>query len=155
MDTRPPSAIGASGLYSPQNGLLLSVDIHEAVDNWEIGVDPDEGYKIVDFSNDELMIGGRSLALSAFNSPNPNDRVSPDLLRRHLRMCLLQKMKERQSDTSSFQTPTTITVRTIITGIQAGTKAGCFVYNGERNDAEVAWPKFLSKLSDKQYIDTF
>ncbi|GAD99774.1 hypothetical protein PVAR5_8501 [Paecilomyces variotii No. 5] len=92
-DTRPPSAIGASGLYSPQNGLLLFVDIHEQFDYWEVGVDPDEGYKVVDFSDDQLRVGGRSLASSAFNSPNPNDRVSPELLRWHLRMCLLRNMK--------------------------------------------------------------
>ncbi|KAL1849198.1 hypothetical protein Plec18167_009592 [Paecilomyces lecythidis] len=92
-DTRPPSVIGASGLYSPQNGLLLTVDIHEAFDYWEVGVDPDEGYKVIDFSDDELRVGGRSLSSSAFNSPNPNDRVSPDLLRWHLRMCLLRNMK--------------------------------------------------------------
>lgn len=48
---------------------------------------------IIDFSNDELQLGGRYLSSSAINSPNTNDRVSPDLLRWHLRMCLLQQMK--------------------------------------------------------------
>jgi hypothetical protein len=40
-DTRPDSEIGESGLYSAQNGLLLSADIHVHFDDFRIGIDPD------------------------------------------------------------------------------------------------------------------
>lgn len=48
---------------------------------------------VVCFEEDSLMIGGRRLQASAINSTDPNKRVSPDLLRWHLRMCVLQNMK--------------------------------------------------------------
>jgi hypothetical protein len=40
-DLSPDSKVGSSKLYSPQNGLLLRSDIHEAFDGFKIGVDPD------------------------------------------------------------------------------------------------------------------
>lgn len=40
-DNRPAKEIGQSGLYSSQNGLLLTNEIHEAFDDFAIGVDPD------------------------------------------------------------------------------------------------------------------
>lgn len=43
-DTSPAHEIGATKLYSPQNGLLLRTDIHEEFDDFSIGVDPDVSY---------------------------------------------------------------------------------------------------------------
>lgn len=45
------------------------------------------------FGDDYQMLGGRRLSGSAINAPDPNHRVSADLLRWHLRMCLLENMK--------------------------------------------------------------
>lgn len=40
-DTSPPSEIGDTGLYSPQNGLLLSKTMQLYFDGFYLGVDPD------------------------------------------------------------------------------------------------------------------
>lgn len=50
-------------------------------------------YKVIYFGGDSMMLGGRRLAESAIIATNHNHRVSPDLLRWHLRMCLLENMK--------------------------------------------------------------
>ncbi|KAJ5236807.1 hypothetical protein N7489_006898 [Penicillium chrysogenum] len=89
-DTRPSSEIGGSGLFSAQNGLLLREDIHTLFDDFLIGIDPDAGYKIIVFGNDGQRIGGTRLKSSARSGA---DRVSPDLLRWHLRMCLYRRLK--------------------------------------------------------------
>lgn len=39
------------------------------------------------------MLGGRRLSESAICAPDPNHRVSDDLLRWHLRMCILVNTK--------------------------------------------------------------
>ncbi|CAI7615232.1 unnamed protein product [Penicillium viridicatum] len=84
-DTRPDSEIGESGLYSAQNGLLLRADIHAYFDAFVIGIDPDADYKIIVFGSDTTGLGGTRLRDSARSG---TQRVSPDLLRWHLRMCL-------------------------------------------------------------------
>ncbi len=43
-DTSPARVIGASKLFSPQNGLLLRTDFHLEFDDFVIGVDPDVSY---------------------------------------------------------------------------------------------------------------
>jgi hypothetical protein len=40
-DISPAVDIGDSGLYSPQNGLLLSKNAHDVFDDFLLGVDPD------------------------------------------------------------------------------------------------------------------
>ncbi|CDM37708.1 hypothetical protein PROQFM164_S07g000056 [Penicillium roqueforti FM164] len=85
-DTRPSSEIGESGLYSPQNGLLLRSDIHTHFDAFEIGIDPD----IIVFVTDTTGIGGTRLRNSALSGTL---RVSANLLRWHLRMCLYKSLK--------------------------------------------------------------
>ncbi|KAJ6187864.1 hypothetical protein N7519_002772 [Penicillium mononematosum] len=89
-DTRPDSEIGESGLYSVQNGLLLRADIHPHFDGFQIGFDPDSDYKIIVFGLDPGRMGGTRLKESARNGPG---RVSADLLRWHLRMCLYSNLK--------------------------------------------------------------
>lgn len=39
------------------------------------------------------MLGGRRLSESAISAQDPNHRVSDELLRWHLRMCILENMK--------------------------------------------------------------
>ncbi|KAJ5384397.1 hypothetical protein N7517_002308 [Penicillium concentricum] len=89
-DTRPDSEIGETRLYSAQNGLLLSSDIHTWFDNFRLGVDPDSDYKIIVFGSDPARMGGTRLKDSARSGTN---RVSDDLLRWHLRMCVYRNMK--------------------------------------------------------------
>jgi hypothetical protein len=49
-DTSPREEIGASGLYSSQNGLLLDATMHSCFDSFVIGVDPDVRNHILRFS---------------------------------------------------------------------------------------------------------
>ncbi|OQE24757.1 hypothetical protein PENFLA_c009G09101 [Penicillium flavigenum] len=88
-DTRPHSDIGESGLYSAQNGLLRA-DIHPHFDGFQTGIDPDSDYEIIVFGLDPGRIGGTRLKESARNGPG---RVSADLLRWHLHMCLYSNLK--------------------------------------------------------------
>ncbi|KAJ5616306.1 hypothetical protein N7537_001420 [Penicillium hordei] len=89
-DTRPNSEIGESGLYSAQNGLLLRADMHAYFDAFQIGIDPDADYKIILFGKDTTGMGGTRLRDSARSG---TQRVSPDLLRWHLRMCLYNGLR--------------------------------------------------------------
>ncbi|KGO70434.1 hypothetical protein PITC_015400 [Penicillium italicum] len=89
-DPSPSNDVGESRLYSAQNGLLLSTDIHILFDAFTIGVDPDSGYKIIVFATDNVRMGGTCLKDSARSGPQ---HVSADLLRWHLRMCLYRNMK--------------------------------------------------------------
>ncbi|KAL2705877.1 hypothetical protein AAEP93_001127 [Penicillium crustosum] len=89
-DIRPNSEIRESSLYSAQNGLLLRADIHSFFDAFQIGIDPDADYKIIVFGKDTAGMGGTRLQNSARSG---NQRVSPDLLRWHLRMCLYNNLK--------------------------------------------------------------
>ncbi|CAG8016219.1 hypothetical protein PENNAL_c0002G04312 [Penicillium nalgiovense] len=89
-DARPNSEIGESGLFSAQNGLLLCTDIHTQFDDFQVGIDPDAEYKIIVFGLDLGRIGGTRLRNTAISGA---DRVSPDLFRWHLRMCLYSNLK--------------------------------------------------------------
>ncbi|OQE47450.1 hypothetical protein PENCOP_c001G05036 [Penicillium coprophilum] len=90
IDTRPDSDIGESRLYSAQNELLLSADIHAQYDEFQLGIDPDSGYKIIVFGADPAKMGRTRLRSSAQNG---TDGVCPELLRWHLRMCLYKSLK--------------------------------------------------------------
>ncbi|KAJ5795668.1 uncharacterized protein N7518_004208 [Penicillium psychrosexuale] len=99
-DPLPSTEIGQSRIYSAQNGLLLSADIHSLFDSFELGIDPDvrlfvydilsANYKIIVFGPDHTGIGGTRLRDSARSG---TWRVSADLLRWHLRMCLYNNLK--------------------------------------------------------------
>lgn len=52
-----------------------------------------QDYRIIDLGEDHQMLGGRCLSKSAISALDPNHRVSADLLRWHLRMCILENMK--------------------------------------------------------------
>jgi hypothetical protein len=43
-DTRPAHEIGETKMFSPQNGLLLSGEMHLDFDDFNIGVDPNVSY---------------------------------------------------------------------------------------------------------------
>lgn len=43
-DDSPSSEIGESGLFSLQNGLLLSTMIHTYFDDFRLGIDPDVSF---------------------------------------------------------------------------------------------------------------
>jgi hypothetical protein len=49
------------------------------------------------------MLRGRRLQGTAINASDPNHRVSPDLLRWHLRMCLLECMKGNAGGTPPWE----------------------------------------------------
>ncbi|KAJ6019300.1 hypothetical protein N7522_001367 [Penicillium canescens] len=92
-DPSPASKIGSSKLYSPQNGLLLGPEAHEAFDKFKVGVDPDAGYKIIIFGKDSKGLGGTRLRDSARDGTDQKNGVSANLLRWHLRMCVYRNMK--------------------------------------------------------------
>ncbi|OXV10353.1 hypothetical protein Egran_01886 [Elaphomyces granulatus] len=92
-DDNNAGRIGETGLYSLQNGLLLTANMHRTWDSFGVAVDPDADFKIVNFGEDTFEVGGRRLRNTAINPRDPNSRVSPDLLRWNLRMCLLRNMK--------------------------------------------------------------
>ncbi|RFU25229.1 hypothetical protein B7463_g11120, partial [Scytalidium lignicola] len=92
-DTTSSAQIGYSKLYSLQNGVLLSSSIHDDFDNFIIGIDPDDGYKIVCFGFDTRGYGNRRIQRSAIECANPNHRVSPDVLRWHFKMCVLKNLR--------------------------------------------------------------
>ncbi|KAJ5371387.1 uncharacterized protein N7496_007479 [Penicillium cataractarum] len=92
-DTSPAHEIGETKLYSPQNGLLLRTDIHEEFDDFSIGVDPDDDYRIICFQVDDLGLGGQRLAISGRCSTNEARHASPDLLKWHLMQCVYKNMK--------------------------------------------------------------
>ncbi|KAJ5212752.1 uncharacterized protein N7498_004398 [Penicillium cinerascens] len=102
-DPSPANQIGDSGLYSPQNGLFLDAAVHQMFDEFLLGVDPDAGYQIICFSADPRELGGERLRSSARNGTNPNNRVSADLLRWHLRMCVYRSMKGNAEPRSSWE----------------------------------------------------
>ncbi|OJJ89600.1 HNH endonuclease signature motif containing protein [Aspergillus glaucus CBS 516.65] len=68
-DTSSPREVGNSRIFSPQNGLLLMAGIDMIWDAWRIGIDPDEGFKIICFGEDAVMLGGCRLAESAITRP--------------------------------------------------------------------------------------
>lgn len=112
-DTRPATKIGLNRIQPPQNGLLLSSDLHAMFDLFLISVAPDvsilslvflygemttndttqDGYKIVDFSGAIPELDGAVLSRTARNPSNSNDRVSDDVLRWHLKCAVLANMK--------------------------------------------------------------
>ncbi|KAL4910293.1 hypothetical protein BDW74DRAFT_173749 [Aspergillus multicolor] len=91
-DASPAPAIAPNGLFSAQNGLLLLSHIHTAFDSYNIGVDPDDSYRVVVFATDTYGVGGRSLSAST-RQGNVNHRVSDHCLRWHFQQCILKHMR--------------------------------------------------------------
>ncbi|KAF4761454.1 hypothetical protein HAV15_007750 [Penicillium sp. str.  len=86
--TRP----GRNPVNSVQNGLLLAAQMHQLFDGFVVSVNPDDGYKITDFSANNWNVDGRILDIVC-RDPNHPDRVADELLRWHFRQCVLANMK--------------------------------------------------------------
>ncbi|RPA95771.1 hypothetical protein L873DRAFT_1697010 [Choiromyces venosus 120613-1] len=89
--TVPPARASDGLINSVQNGILLSIDVHNFFDNYHLTINPDDNYKIVSFAEDSLFfnIAGR-LPQSFLDNPlRPVDQ----LLRWHFRQAVLTNMK--------------------------------------------------------------
>ncbi|RDW90558.1 uncharacterized protein DSM5745_02333 [Aspergillus mulundensis] len=92
-DTSPAQSISPNGLFSAQNGLLLSSGyLHESFDSFDVGIDPDDNYRVVVFNTDRMNLGGRSLNART-RQGNVNHRVSDHCLRWHFQQCILTHMR--------------------------------------------------------------
>ncbi|KAJ5895333.1 hypothetical protein N7495_007024 [Penicillium taxi] len=93
-----------AGINSIQNGLCLRNDIHDQFDDFEISINPEDGYKIVDFGANNNNLDGRILDPVCRNPQDPN-RVSDDLLRWHWQQTLLRRMKGSASPVWEYDFP--------------------------------------------------
>ncbi|KAF3908515.1 hypothetical protein ABW21_db0205775 [Orbilia brochopaga] len=84
--------ISGSKINSPQNGLLLSVSLHQKFNSYTVSVDPDDGYKIVCFSRDSFKVDGRVLDPVCINRDHMY-AVPDQLLRWHFRQSVLANMR--------------------------------------------------------------
>ncbi|KAJ5902310.1 hypothetical protein N7495_002838 [Penicillium taxi] len=91
---RKRDQIGAHSAYinSMQNGSCMRSDLHAAFNDNDISINPDDGYKIYEFTNNEDGIDGRVLPLFCRTRVDPN-AVSNDLLRWHWQQTLLKNLK--------------------------------------------------------------
>ncbi|KAK9358818.1 HNH endonuclease-domain-containing protein [Lipomyces starkeyi] len=80
-----------TGINSCQNGLLMQSNIHELFDGFYFSINPDDGYKITCFDEDNSRIDGKYLTL-----------VRDELLRWHFRQAVLANM--RVAGEPSFET---------------------------------------------------
>ncbi|RDW81471.1 uncharacterized protein DSM5745_05028 [Aspergillus mulundensis] len=92
-DTNSPRTIGPSKLFSMQNGLLLCLNVHILFDLFVLAINPDRGYRIVYFEQDENGIGGGTLNPSTRDCSDPNNRVSDECLRWHFHQAVLTNMR--------------------------------------------------------------
>ncbi|KAI9375934.1 HNH endonuclease-domain-containing protein [Aspergillus egyptiacus] len=91
-DQTPAELIGPNRLFSAQNGLMLSADIHAWFDAFDLGINPDRGYRTVVFAEDTRNFGGIVLS-SSTRACDPNVRVSDNCLRWHYHQCILTHMR--------------------------------------------------------------
>ncbi|KAE8350003.1 HNH endonuclease-domain-containing protein [Aspergillus coremiiformis] len=92
-DTTNPNLIGPNGIFSAQNGILLSTQAHVYFDTFMIAVNPDRGYRIISLVEDILGVGGRRLSATTRPNNDPNTRVSIDALRWHFHQAILTHMR--------------------------------------------------------------
>ncbi|KAJ5899924.1 hypothetical protein N7495_004668 [Penicillium taxi] len=97
---------GAHRAYinSVQNGLCMRSDLHTAFDNNDISINPDDSYKIYDFTDNDDGIDGRVLPLVCRTRGDPN-AVSNDLLRWHWQQTLLKNLKGTAEPIWEFDFP--------------------------------------------------
>ncbi|KAJ5541442.1 hypothetical protein N7494_006518 [Penicillium frequentans] len=86
--TRP----GINPMNSVQNGILISATVHSLFDNFLVSANPDDGYKITDFSRNIWNLDGRVLDFVC-RDPNNPDHIADELLRWHFRQSVLANMK--------------------------------------------------------------
>ncbi|KAF8659811.1 hypothetical protein AX16_001696 [Volvariella volvacea WC 439] len=82
---------GSSKIDSIQNTITLRSDLHDAWDNYEFGVNPDNNYRITAFTNGNDDINGRYLHLEHIQDPSlrPLDELFTD----HFMQGLFKHMK--------------------------------------------------------------
>jgi len=83
---------GTSKINSIQNGLLMAADMHLRFDQYLIGINPDDNYKIITFCPNSWGIDGRPLD-PICRDPNDLNSVSDELLRWHFRQCVFANMR--------------------------------------------------------------
>ncbi|KAL2177582.1 HNH endonuclease-domain-containing protein [Thermothelomyces heterothallicus CBS 202.75] len=77
-------------INSVQNGILLRSDLHQLFDHYAFSINPDNGYKIIFFTDDLDQLAGQSLDSRLLNDP----RRPPDsLFRWHFRQAVLTNMR--------------------------------------------------------------
>ncbi|KAL4877863.1 hypothetical protein BJY04DRAFT_221635 [Aspergillus karnatakaensis] len=91
-DNTNPNLIAPRGLFSAQNGLMLEQNAHTVFDDFTLGFNPNNGYRVVVFEDDVLNFGGGELNQSTRTGPM-NARVSNDCLNWHYRQCILTNMR--------------------------------------------------------------
>ncbi|KAN0068143.1 hypothetical protein V8E54_013713 [Elaphomyces granulatus] len=84
------SVTGASKINSVQNGLLMSSNFHSRFDQYLIGINPDDNYKITTFLPNKWGIDGKALDPVC---RDPNNSVSDEILRWHFRQCVFANMR--------------------------------------------------------------
>ncbi|KAK9350629.1 HNH endonuclease-domain-containing protein [Lipomyces doorenjongii] len=90
-----------TGINSCQNGLLMNPTIHELFDGFYFSINPDDGYKITCFDEDNERLDGRMLD-RVCRDPNNDLSVRDELLRWHFRQAVLANM--RWAGEPSFET---------------------------------------------------
>ncbi|KAL1860062.1 hypothetical protein Plec18170_002011 [Paecilomyces lecythidis] len=83
---------GVTKINSCQNGLLIQATLCSFFNNYLIGINPKDGYKITCFAPDNMNLDGRILDPACRNPMDPR-RVSDELLEWHFRQCVLANMK--------------------------------------------------------------
>ncbi|PGG99265.1 hypothetical protein AJ79_08602 [Helicocarpus griseus UAMH5409] len=98
-DSCTPSAnkIGGNGIWSPQNGLLLTSSLRMVFGLYKFAINPYNNYKITFFTEEKtaLNLDGRRLRNSVINPTkiDGNDRVSDHALRWHFEQGVLKFMR--------------------------------------------------------------
>ncbi|QSS56572.1 hypothetical protein I7I53_04824 [Histoplasma capsulatum var. duboisii H88] len=90
--TNMDDAVGVSRIHSVQNGLLMTRSLHTLFDQYLFSINPDDGYKIVEFGPGSWGIDGRILD-PVCRDPNTNNCVSDELLQWHFRQTVLANMR--------------------------------------------------------------
>ncbi|EDR14597.1 uncharacterized protein LACBIDRAFT_292051 [Laccaria bicolor S238N-H82] len=89
-DDAPEGEQGPASINSVQNGLLLRSDIHNRFDDYDFAINPDNGYRIVDFTEGGKLDGH---VLWINQNVEPRYRPSDALLRDHFSQCVLANVK--------------------------------------------------------------
>ncbi|KAI5985199.1 hypothetical protein EDD15DRAFT_2476890 [Pisolithus albus] len=92
---------GGSKIDSVQNLITLRSDLHDAWDNYEFGVNPNDGYRITAFTNGNADINGLHLQLNHIQDPTL--RPLDELLTDHFMQGLLRHMKGAGETTWTYE----------------------------------------------------
>ncbi|WEW61644.1 hypothetical protein PRK78_007135 [Emydomyces testavorans] len=91
-DSAPARQIGFTKIHSPQNGILIFGGNHALFDEFLVSVNPDDGYKITYFAQDNVGLDGRILGFACRDPQNPL-RVRDEFLRWHFHTAVLAHMR--------------------------------------------------------------